>query len=82
VEEVATSDVHSGLKQALRKSFPGLIWQRCQAHFKHNVMDQTLSSYKDRDQVLDQLFKAASQQKAQDRFDDLRGACGGGPYCP
>ena len=50
--EVATSDAHEGLKQALRKAFPGLIWQRCQAHFKRNLMDQTPASYKDRmDQV-------------------------------
>ena len=71
--EVATSDAHSGLKQALRESFPGLIWQRCQAHFKRNVLDQTPVSYKDRmDQVLDQLLRAASQQEAQDRLSDLR----------
>jgi hypothetical protein len=41
--EVATSDAHEGLKQALREAFPGLIWQRCQAHFKRNVMDQDRS---------------------------------------
>jgi transposase-like protein len=36
-------------------------------------MDQTPASYKDRmDQVLGQLLKAASQQEAQDRFNDLR----------
>lgn len=36
-------------------------------------MDQTPASYKDRmDQVLDQILKAASQQEAQDRFNDLR----------
>ena len=46
--EVATSDAHEGLKQALREAFPGLIWQRCQAHFKRNVIDQTPASYKDR----------------------------------
>jgi transposase-like protein len=27
--EVATSDAHEGLIQALREAFPGLIWQRC-----------------------------------------------------
>jgi transposase-like protein len=71
--EVATSDAHEGLKQALREAFPGLIWQRCQAHFKRNVMDQTPASYKDRmDQVLDQILRASSQQEAQDRFKNLR----------
>ena len=68
--EVATSDAHEGLKQALQEAFPGLIWQRCQFHFRRNVMDQTPASYKDR---MDQVVKASSQQEAQDRFDDLRG---------
>ena len=27
--ELATSDAHEGLKQALQEAFPGLIWQRC-----------------------------------------------------
>jgi transposase-like protein len=26
--ELATSDAHEGLKQALQEAFPGLIWQR------------------------------------------------------
>jgi len=30
--EVATSDAHEGLVQALREAFPGLIWQRCHRH--------------------------------------------------
>jgi transposase-like protein len=29
--ELATSDAHPGLIQALKEAFPGLIWQRCQA---------------------------------------------------
>ena len=58
---MATSDAHEGLKQALWEAFPGLIWQRCQAHFKRNVLDQTPASYKDRmDHVLDQILRASS----------------------
>ena len=45
---VATSDAHEGLKQALHAAFPGLIWQRCQAHFRRNVMDQTPPPLRDR----------------------------------
>lgn len=71
--EVATSDAHSGLVQALREAFPGLIWQRCQAHFRRNVLDQTPSSYQDRmHQVLDQILEAPSQKEAQSQLDDLR----------
>jgi transposase-like protein len=68
--EVATSDAHEGLVQALREAFPGLIWQRCQAHFRRNVIDQTPSDYRDRmHQILDQLLEASSQSDMQQRFE-------------
>ena len=73
--ELATSDAHPGLVQALREAFPGLIWQRCQTeeslgvHFRRNVLDQTPSDYRDRmHKVLDQILEAASQEEAQSRF--------------
>jgi transposase-like protein len=72
--EVATSDAHEGLIQALREAFPGLIWQRCQAHFRRNVIDQTLSDYRDRmHQVLDQVLEASSQKEAQCRLEEIAG---------
>jgi transposase-like protein len=71
--ELATSDAHSGLKKALQESFPGLIWQRCQAHFRRNVLDQTPSDYRDEmHQVLDQVLEASSQQEARERLDSRR----------
>jgi len=70
--ELATSDAHPGLIQALKESFPGLIWQRCQAHFRRNVLDQTPSSYRDRmHEVLDQILEAPSQKEAQSRFAEV-----------
>ena len=72
--EVATSDAHEGLVQALREAFPGLIWQRCQAHFRRNVIDQTPSGYRDRmHQILDQLLEASSQSDMQRRFEEVAG---------
>jgi transposase-like protein len=78
--EVATSDAHDGLVQALREAFPGLIWQRCQAHFRRNVLDQTPSGYRDRmHQILDQLLEVgdlrspASQRDMQRRFEEVSG---------
>ncbi|MCS4103362.1 IS256 family transposase [Salinibacter ruber] len=72
--EVATSDAHDGLVQALREAFPGLIWQRCQAHFRRNVLDQTPSGYRDRmHQILDQLLEASSQKDMQRRFEEVSG---------
>ena len=70
--EVATSDAHEGLRQALEEAFPGLIWQRCQAHFRRNILDQTPSGYRDEmHQILDQLLEAPSQKEAQSRFEEV-----------
>ncbi|WP_198598615.1 IS256 family transposase [Salinibacter altiplanensis] len=72
--ELATSDAHDGLVQALREAFPGLIWQRCQAHFRRNVIDQTPSDHRDRmHQLLDQLLKASSPSDMQRRFEEVSG---------
>lgn len=72
--ELPTSAAHPGLIRALKEAFPAVIWKRCQAHVKPNILDQTLASYKGQmDQVLDQILEASSQQKAQTRFDAVSG---------
>jgi len=69
--ECATSDAHEGLESALREIFPGCIWQRCQAHFRRNVLDKTPSSCRDRmNQLLDQILEADSQKQAQRRLEE------------
>lgn len=35
--ELVVSDDHSGLRQALAASFPGVAWQRCQFHLQRNA---------------------------------------------
>jgi len=70
---MATSDAHDGLRKALQETFPGLIWQRCQSHFRRNVLDQTPASYRDQmHDVLDRVLEAGSQEEARTRLDDLR----------
>jgi transposase-like protein len=67
--EVATSDAHDGLRQAVEESFPGVIWQRCQAHFRRNVLDQTPAKLKDdMHEVLDSILEASSPQEARAAF--------------
>jgi transposase-like protein len=67
--EVATIDAHGGLKNALEESFPDVIWQRCQAHFRRNVLDHTPAKLKDDVHgVLDQVLKASSPQEARSAF--------------
>jgi len=71
--ELATSDAHHGLRQALQEAFPGLIWQRCQSHFRRNVLDQTPSDYQDEmHQVLDRVLEASTQEEARTRLDDRK----------
>jgi len=68
--ELATSDAHEGLETALRSAFPGCIWQRCQAHFRRNVLDKTPSDYNDRmHELLDEILEADSQRQAQQRLE-------------
>ncbi|MCS3953313.1 IS256 family transposase [Salinibacter ruber] len=72
--ELATSDAHEGLERALREAFPGCIWQRCQSHFRRNVIDKTPSDYQDRmHRLLDQILKADSQQEASQRLEEVSG---------
>jgi len=33
------SDNHSGLVRAIQTQFQGVIWQRCQTHFRRNILD-------------------------------------------
>nr|WP_162892252.1 transposase [Salinibacter ruber] len=69
--ELTTSDAHEGLEAALQETFPGCIWNRCQAHFRRNVLDKMPSSYRDQmHQLLDQIPEADSQQQAQQQFEE------------
>jgi len=39
--DLMVSDAHEGLVEALHRCFQGTSWQRCQAHFRLNVLDKT-----------------------------------------
>lgn len=34
---LVTSDAHSGIRAALKRHFQGVLWQRCQVHFKREL---------------------------------------------
>jgi putative transposase len=66
------SDAHGGLVQAVERHFPGTQWQRCQVHFKKNVLDKVRN--KDKAWVksrLDDIFLATDKQSALDRLQQL-----------
>ena len=68
--ELVTSDAHEGLRDAIAERFPGSIWQRCQAHFRRNVIDQTPKAWRDQmHQTLDRILKAKSPKKAHEALD-------------
>jgi transposase-like protein len=65
--DVATSDAHGGLRQALEAALPGIVWQRCQAHFRRNVLDQTPAALRDRvHELLDRILTAPSPERARE----------------
>jgi len=67
--ELVISDVHEGIKGTIAERFPGSIWQRFQAHFRRNAIDQTPRSYHDRmHQTLNQLLKAKHPKQAESRY--------------
>ena len=45
--EFVTSGAHEGLVDALQQCFQGSTWQRCQTHFRRNVVDKTPTSLED-----------------------------------
>jgi transposase-like protein len=66
-----TSDAHEGLRQALEAAFPELIWQRCQAHFRRNVLDRTPAGLRDRmHELLDRVLTAPSPERAREAFGE------------
>ena len=70
--EFVTSDAHEGLVDALHQCFQGSTWQRCQTHFRRNVVDKTPTSLEDAmHQGLDDIFKADNPEMARTAFNEL-----------
>lgn len=66
------SDAHEGLVKALTKTFPGTEWQRCQVHFRKNVMDKV--RVRDKAQVKEQLnhvFAAPDKTEGLKRLHEM-----------
>ena len=66
-----TSDDHSGLKAAIKSSFPGASWQRCQVHIQRNA-----AAYVPRQEMrqevaqdIREIFNAPSEVEAQRLLD-------------
>ena len=66
------SDAHSGLLKAIEENFPGCQWQRCQVHFKKNILDKVRN--KDKawvKQCLDDIFLAPDKETGLERLQQF-----------
>jgi transposase-like protein len=64
-----TSDAHQGLVNAARRAFQGATWQRCQCHFKKNILDVCPTELKGEvKERLDGILGAPSKDSARKRL--------------
>ena len=80
--EFVVSDAHPGLVDAIQQCFQGASWQRCQTHFRRNILDKAPKSIHDRLTAgLDAIFLADDNDKAHAAFNqlcaELEGRAGG-----
>jgi putative transposase len=70
--EVVVSDAHEGLVSALRRCFQGAMWQRCQVHFRKNVVDRAPKTCHDTlHRGLDRILKAEDPETARAAFGEI-----------
>ena len=66
------SDDHKGLVNALRRSFQGIKWQRCQVHFIRNFMSKIgKKNSQEYLELLTDIFEAPDLQSARERKERL-----------
>lgn len=67
-----TSDAHAGLVSSLMKVYPGVAWQRCQAHFARDIMDGVPKKHKAglRSELVD-MFNCQTMESARSRRDEI-----------
>jgi transposase-like protein len=76
--DYVTSDAHEGLRQALERTFPGVVWQRCQAHFMRNVLGKTPPSCQEAMHThLCRILHADTPQAARAALEEAQSALEG-----
>ena len=66
------SDKHEGLVSAADRSFPASSWQRCQVHFRRNVMAHVPPKrMKEVSEDLDRIFNASNVKDARTIIEDV-----------
>lgn len=68
----AVSDDHCGLKNAIKQTFAGVTWQRCQAHFERNILGYVPEGMKyEFKRKIKDMFNANTCEEARIRKDGI-----------
>jgi len=69
--DLVTSDDHDGLREAIKESFLGASWQRCQTHFTKNMRDNTPKKMWEEVKILlHDVYYAPDKESAKKRADE------------
>lgn len=73
IPDLVTSDAHSGLKAALKASFNGTPWQRCQFHLQQNAQEYVTKQHLKSKVAADikVIFNADDRAHADERLKDF-----------
>ena len=66
------SDSHKSIRKSVAEENPEAAWQRCQAHFQRNIMDNVPNKYKEALSCeLRKVFDASSLEEARNAKDSI-----------
>lgn len=72
--KMVISDAHKGLVSAIRSSFPGVSWQRCQVHFLRNILTsipkKDSKAFREEVKAIFRLTDIEAARKAKNRLLD------------
>jgi putative transposase len=67
-----TSDAHPGIHPAIKKHYPGAVWQRCQRHYSVNALDLVPKSQRDNlYKMLMHAWDSDTYKEAKEKLDQI-----------
>lgn len=70
--KLVISDAHRGLVNAIKKEFVGTSWQRCNVHFKRNIVERLPKKNRQEPvKLLKQIFEASTVEEARSLKDEF-----------
>lgn len=69
---IFVSDAHEGIKYAISKVFPDTPWQRCQFHFRKNILDKMPKKFiEGLKSELNEMFNCETLEEARKKRDSI-----------